>query len=123
MLMPGNCLLWQLRCCSAAGCAALKPTPAAMRTLRRLGIFSWVQIQELQHALTAKHPGWLGFCHNDLQYGNMLMDVMNPMELPEESPAEQVNVQPVTTAAALHGCLTCPTLAYTSQQPQVVTLC
>ena len=67
-----------------------------------------MQIQELQHTLTAKHPGWLGFCHNDLQYGNMLMDVMNPMEPAEESPAEQVFVQAVTTAAALQGRLTYP---------------
>ena len=69
-----------------------------------------MQIQELQHTLTAKHPGWLGFCHNDLQYGNMLMDVMNPEELAEESPAEQVFVQAMMTAAALHSRLTCPSL-------------
>lgn len=32
-----------------------------------------VQIDALQHTLTATQPGWLGFCHNDLQYGNMLL--------------------------------------------------
>ena len=33
----------------------------------------FVQIDALQHILTAEQPGWLGFCHNDLQYGNMLL--------------------------------------------------
>ena len=32
-----------------------------------------MQIDALQHTLTATQPGWLGFCHNDLQYGNMLL--------------------------------------------------
>lgn len=32
-----------------------------------------LQIDALQHTLTAQQPGWLGFCHNDLQYGNMLL--------------------------------------------------
>lgn len=32
-----------------------------------------LQIDALQHTLTAEQPGWLGFCHNDLQYGNMLL--------------------------------------------------
>ena len=32
-----------------------------------------LQIDALQHSLTAEQPGWLGFCHNDLQYGNMLL--------------------------------------------------
>lgn len=32
-----------------------------------------LQIDALQHLLTAEQPGWLGFCHNDLQYGNMLL--------------------------------------------------
>ncbi|KAL3159579.1 hypothetical protein ABBQ38_009993 [Trebouxia sp. C0009 RCD-2024] len=31
------------------------------------------EIDTLQHTLTAMQPGWLGFCHNDLQYGNMLL--------------------------------------------------
>ncbi|KAL0037335.1 hypothetical protein WJX79_002468 [Trebouxia sp. C0005] len=31
------------------------------------------EIDALQHSLTAEQPGWLGFCHNDLQYGNMLL--------------------------------------------------
>ena len=35
--------------------------------------FFLVQIDALQHTLTATQPGWLGFCHNDLQYGNMLL--------------------------------------------------
>ena len=83
-----------------------------------------MQIKELQHTLTAKHPGWLGFCHNDLQYGNMLMDIMNPMEPAVESPAEQVFVQAMMAAAALHSCLTCPSLsARTIPWPRVVPLC
>jgi hypothetical protein len=32
-----------------------------------------VQIATLEAMLTASHPSPLGFCHNDLQYGNMLL--------------------------------------------------
>ena len=27
-------------------------------------------------------PSWLGFCHNDLQYGNMLLHVSSPQVQP-----------------------------------------
>eukprot|EP00891_Asterochloris_glomerata_P008041 jgi/Astpho2/8041/e_gw1.00120.154.1_t len=60
------------------------------------------QIQELQHALTAKHPGWLGFCHNDLQYGNMLMDDSEiNMHLIDY---EYAGVNPVAYDIANHWC-------------------
>ena len=32
-----------------------------------------LQIDELERSLTANHISLLGFCHNDLQYGNMLL--------------------------------------------------
>lgn len=35
--------------------------------LRRL------QLAELEAQLAARFPAWVGFCHNDLQYGNMLL--------------------------------------------------
>ena len=32
------------------------------------------QIDSLEARLTAEHPNWLGFCHNDLQCGNIMLD-------------------------------------------------
>lgn len=32
-----------------------------------------VQVTALEAALSATHSSLLGFCHNDLQYGNMLL--------------------------------------------------
>ena len=31
-----------------------------------------------------QHPPWLGFCHNDLQYGNMLLHTATPWSLSED---------------------------------------
>ena len=36
------------------------------------------QIDELQELMQRRVPSWLGFCHNDLQYGNMLLHVSSP---------------------------------------------
>ena len=64
-------------CHDTASClfrvACLKLTHAAC-VLPTCRLFcDWMQIDALQHTLTATQPGWLGFCHNDLQYGNMLL--------------------------------------------------
>ena len=36
------------------------------------------QIEELEGLMRDHVPSWLGFCHNDLQYGNMLLHVSSP---------------------------------------------
>jgi thiamine kinase-like enzyme len=33
-----------------------------------------VQIDALEARLTRDHANWLGFCHNDLQCGNVMLD-------------------------------------------------
>lgn len=30
--------------------------------------------------LTGGHPNWLGFCHNDLQCGNVMLDTAPPRQ-------------------------------------------
>ena len=37
------------------------------------------QIDALERGLTAQGPTWLGFCHNDTQYGNMLLHKASPL--------------------------------------------
>ena len=37
-----------------------------------------IQIGELEGLMRDHVPSWLGFCHNDLQYGNMLLHVSSP---------------------------------------------
>ena len=37
-----------------------------------------IQIEELEGLMRDHVPSWLGFCHNDLQYGNMLLHVSSP---------------------------------------------
>lgn len=32
------------------------------------------QIDALEARLTQEHANWLGFCHNDLQCGNVMLD-------------------------------------------------
>ncbi|KAL4459006.1 hypothetical protein ABPG75_013871 [Micractinium tetrahymenae] len=32
-----------------------------------------VELAELEAQIAARFPSWVGFCHNDLQYGNMLL--------------------------------------------------
>ena len=36
------------------------------------------QVDALEAALTTRHPHWLGFCHNDLQCGNVMLDKSPP---------------------------------------------
>jgi len=35
-------------------------------------------VDALEAALTTRHPHWLGFCHNDLQCGNVMLDKSPP---------------------------------------------
>ena len=36
------------------------------------------QVDALEATLTTRHPHWLGFCHNDLQCGNVMLDKAPP---------------------------------------------
>ena len=45
------------------------------------GLPGCLQIARLEAALTARHTSLLGFCHNDLQYGNMLLHTAAPRSL------------------------------------------
>ena len=63
-----------------------------------------LQIDALQHTLTAEQPGWLGFCHNDLQYGNMLLAAHTSTPPPESLlPGEDNVTQGVGREEALTG--------------------
>ncbi|KAK9805437.1 hypothetical protein WJX73_006736 [Symbiochloris irregularis] len=42
------------------------------------------EINKLERDLKEGHPTWLGFCHNDLQYGNMLLHTATPLSLNED---------------------------------------
>ncbi len=51
-----------------------------------IGVMSGlVQISSLEEALTANHSSLLGFCHNDLQYGNMLLHTASHRSLSMDS--------------------------------------
>jgi hypothetical protein len=39
------------------------------------------QIEALENHLTANGPTWMGFCHNDTQYGNMLLHTASEFTL------------------------------------------
>ena len=43
-----------------------------------------LQIDELEGLLKERYASWLGFCHNDLQYGNMLLHTATPWSLSED---------------------------------------
>ena len=57
--------------------------------------------------LTAEHPNWLGFCHNDLQCGNIMLDTA-PSRLMrtrlgfKDSPASISQVRTLSFACWLH---------------------
>lgn len=38
------------------------------------------QIKKLEARLTSRGPTWIGFCHNDTQYGNMLLHTASSAE-------------------------------------------
>lgn len=42
------------------------------------------QIEQLERVLNQRHAAWLGFCHNDLQYGNMLLHAATPWSLSQD---------------------------------------
>lgn len=52
-----------------------------------------MQIEHLKASLHAHHPPWRGFCHNDLQYGNMFLHTMPAMALSLGTTAEISSVQ------------------------------
>ncbi|KAK9826264.1 hypothetical protein WJX74_003749 [Apatococcus lobatus] len=62
------------------------------------------EIDHLKARITASHPPWRGFCHNDLQYGNMLLHSMPALALSLGTTAEISSVQfpasPMSTADA-----------------------
>lgn len=35
--------------------------------------------------MTAQWPSWLGFCHNDTQYGNMLLHTASPLTAEQQA--------------------------------------
>ena len=37
-----------------------------------------LQVDALEASLTTRHPHWLGFCHNDLQCGNVMLNKAPP---------------------------------------------
>lgn len=39
------------------------------------------QIDLLEARLTQEHANWLGFCHNDLQCGNVMLDASSLQQL------------------------------------------
>ena len=47
-----------------------------------------MQIEHLKGSIHAHHPPWRGFCHNDLQYGNMFLHTMPAMALSLGTTAE-----------------------------------
>lgn len=55
--------------------------------------FNTVQIAALEAALTADHSSLLGFCHNDLQYGNMLLHTASHRSLSMDSIASHHSVE------------------------------
>ena len=52
-----------MRCCPTCRAAAAAHLPLSLPP----------QLDALQARLAALHPAWVAFCHNDLQYGNMLL--------------------------------------------------
>jgi len=66
VLMLSGLLCWS---CSIT----LQTVPSRAQSTNAMLSLLVLQIDALQHSLTAEQPGWLGFCHNDLQYGNMLL--------------------------------------------------
>ena len=48
------------------------------------------QIDALERGLTAQGPTWMGFCHNDTQYGNMLLHTASPQTLEAQADAEDL---------------------------------
>ncbi|GAB4823326.1 hypothetical protein N2152v2_010372 [Parachlorella kessleri] len=43
--------------------------------VEELGLMNALQeLAKLEACFSSRFPSWLGFCHNDLQYGNMLLD-------------------------------------------------
>lgn len=66
-------------------------------------LFACVQIDALQPTLTSTQPGWLGFCHNDLQYGNMLLAAHTTEHRESLLPAEDNVTQGLSKEDALLG--------------------
>ena len=76
----------------------------AQSTNATVPVLVLLQIDALQHSLTAEQPGWLGFCHNDLQYGNMLLAAHTASPQPKSLlPAEDNVTQGLGREDALTG--------------------
>eukprot|EP00884_Botryococcus_braunii_P001066 jgi/Botrbrau1/10960/Bobra.0383s0014.1 len=76
--VPEQAILWD-RCRNWADRVASLYSPDE---LQELGLSSVLQeIDALERALVGRHPNWLGFCHNDLQYGNMMVHAAHPSSL------------------------------------------
>ena len=51
-----------------------------------------IQIKLLEEKLTSGGPTWIGFCHNDTQYGNMLLHTASPETLEAREDADDLKI-------------------------------
>lgn len=49
-----------------------------------------LQINNLERRLTSAGPTWMGFCHNDTQYGNLLLHTASDATLEAQADAEDL---------------------------------